>query len=323
MKRVEEISESGLRSALLVMLALLLLGGGLQAQHFYFRAGGGYAFETSGTAFNDTDPLEITMVESSTNITVNADGATTVESLQGTLGEGYRFNLTAGYMLNEYLGLEVGGTYFNGRRRNIGKFNSPIFQSQATAYIEGVDIMPAVFVTPGLDRFNPYARIGPLLTAAGDLTIETVVNQLGAGPGGSDIQIRALSEVQSEFSVGYSGALGVNYALTNNIRIFGEAKLINFTIKSESAEIQQFTTAAVSEGGAVLVEGGQLEDLPVRDKQFVFADEFTFDAEAEQPENEPTVLPRQRVNVSSIGFNFGVQLSLQDGENAQGRKEFY
>jgi len=66
-----------------------------------------------------------------------------------------------------------------------------------------------------------------------------------------------------------------------------------------------------------------LEDLPVRDKQFIFADEFTFDADAQQPENEPTVLPRQRVNVSSIGFNFGLQLSLQDRENSQGKKKFY
>ncbi|MDX1666522.1 MAG: outer membrane beta-barrel protein, partial [Saprospiraceae bacterium] len=280
----------------------------LEAQGFYVRAGGGYAWEAMTNQFNNADPNELTMITPSTETRVSSDGSTlTIEKIHGTLGEGYRYSGTVGYMVHSFIGLELEVTYFKGTETLIGSFDGPGFQSESTSSIEGFDAMPAVILTPGLEKLNPYARIGLLLTVAGDQEINTTVFEAnGAGPG-TDLRIGAEAEVESEFSVGYAAALGATYPLSDRLSLFGEAKFIAFTIESESASLEEFTTLAEMGGQAQPVPGQQLEDLPVSRKEFVFDDIIRQPAQGSPPPNEPRVLPSQRVNASSIGFNLGIR----------------
>src|SRR5680860_173334 len=158
-----------------------------QAQEFYVRAGGGYSGESGKTEFNSADPNGITQIQQSTDIKVSADGATAnVRALNGTLGSGFKFNVTGGYMFNPHIGAELGINYFSGDKKNIGSFSSPQIVSSERAYIRGVDLVPALYLTPAFSKLNPYARIGIILTAGGKLDIETNVRQINGGGAGTD-----------------------------------------------------------------------------------------------------------------------------------------
>lgn len=279
------------------------------AQGFYVRGGVGITAESGKTEFNNADPNGLTMIQQSTEITVNPDGSARVKSLNGTLGAGFKGNITAGYMFNNYIGAEVGFNYFSGYDKTIGKLTSPQIQSEEVAYLKGLDIVPAIYLTPGFSKLNPYARIGLIIPTAGKLHIETNVNQTNGGGEGTDIHVNALSEVESKFSVGFVGALGVTYPIGPKWQVFGEVEFKNLSIKSKSAEIVDYRTTAVTDGQAVLVPGQQLADLPVNEKKFIFTDEFT-QGPGEPDPNSPRRIPTQYVNVGGIGVNVGIRYSF-------------
>lgn len=281
------------------------------AQEFYIRGGVGYSLESGGTEFNNADPNGLTMIQQSTDVTINPDGSARIKSLNGTLGSGFKGNVTFGYMFNPYIGAEVGFNYFSGEEKTIGKLNSPQIQSEAKAYLEGLDIMPAIYLTPAFSKLNPYARIGLLIPAAGKLHIDTKVHApivpLNEETTATDVDIKARTEVESRFSVGFAGAIGVTYPISPKMHIFGEVEFKNLSIKSKSAEIKEFTTEGTVGGNRILIPGQQLADMPRNEMHFQFEDEYT--QGAEDP-NSPRKIPTQYVNASGIGFNIGIRYSF-------------
>lgn len=278
------------------------------AQEFYVRGGLGWVTESGKTEFNNADPNGLTGITQSTDITVGADGSTRVKSLSGTLGGGFKGNVTLGYMFNPYIGAEIGLNYFDGDKRTIGKLTSPEMQSQSVAYLRGLDVMPAVYLTPAFAKLNPYARIGLLIPAAGKLHIETVANASDAAGPGTDVHVEAETEVESRFSVGFAGALGVTYPIGKKLHLFGEIEFKNLSIKSKSAEIKKYETLAINRASGVSfpVPGQQLADLPRNEKEFQFEDSYT---ENDDP-NAPRKIPTQYVNVGGIGINVGIRYSF-------------
>lgn len=277
------------------------------AQEFYIRGGGGYSLESGGTEFNNADPNGLTMIQQSTDITINPDGSARVKSLNGTLGSGFKGNVTFGYMFNPYIGAELGFNYFSGDEKTIGKLNSPLMQSEAAAYLEGLDVMPAIYLTPAFSKLNPYARIGLLIPAAGKLHIDSRAYAPDAGGEGIDVGVRARTEVESKFSVGFAGALGVTYPIGPKMHVFGEVEFKNLSIKSKSAEIKEYETIAYTPAGNAPVPGQQLADLPTNETHFQFEDEYT---EGAPNANEPRKIPTQYVNASGVGINIGVRYSF-------------
>lgn len=277
------------------------------SQEFYIRGGVGYSLENAGTEFNNADPNGLTMIQQSTDITVNPDGSARVKSLNGTLGSGFKGTVTFGYMFNQYVGAELGFNYFTGEEKTIGKLTSPMMQSEAKAYLEGLDVMPALFLTPGFAKLNPYARVGLLIPVAGKLYIDSQAYAPDAGGPGVDINVKAKTEVESRFSVGFAGALGVSYPLSPKLQIFGEVEMKSLSIKSKSAQIKEYETTAVTSAGTALVPGQQLADLPRNETHFEFEDEYT--QGADDPDS-PRKIPTQYVNASGIGFNLGIRYSF-------------
>ncbi|RRJ91075.1 outer membrane beta-barrel protein [Flavobacterium macacae] len=293
----------------LILCTIMALAAGTKsnAQEFYVRGGLGYSLESGGTEFNNADPNGLTMIRQSTDITVNPDGSQRIKSLNGTLGSGFKGNVTFGYMFNPYIGAELGFNYFWGEEKAIGKLNSPMMQSEAKAFLEGLDVMPAIYLTPAFSKLNPYARIGLLIPAAGKLHIDSQAYAPNGGGEGVDVNVRARTEVESRFSVGFAGALGVTYPIGPKLHLFGEIEFKNLSIKSKSAEIKEYETTAMTPAGTILVPGQQLADLPKNETHFQFEDEYTQGAENPDAARK---IPTQYVNASGFGFNFGVRYSF-------------
>lgn len=303
--------------SIILLITMVVMGLSLQAQDnktpkskgFYLRTGVGFIAQSGKTEFNNADPNGITNIQQSTEI--STDGKTIdVKSLNGSMGGGFKFNLTGGYMFNEYVGAELGINYFNGSTETIGKFTSPLLVSKETAYIRGIDLMPAIYLTPNFKKLNPYARVGLVMTGAGKLYIDTNVKKINGGGQGTDIVVAAQTEVKSNFSVGFGGAAGVTYPINKNLSLFSELEFRNFSIKSKSASIKSYETRAVTGTQSQLVSGQQLADLPVSSKEFIFTDNYSQSATSPAPTNEPRKIPTQFVNTSGFGLNFGIKYSF-------------
>lgn len=279
--------------------------------NFYIRVSTGYSFESGKTEFNNADPNGLTGIMQSTDVTVSADGSNVnVKSLNGTVGAGIKVNVTGGYMFNPFIGAEMGISYFHGDKTMIGRLRSPQVTSEENTYLRGFDVAPGIILTPNFKKVNPYARMGLIVPIAGDLTIETMARQKDGGGQGTDILVVAKSEVKSKFSVGYFGAIGLNYPVSNNLSIFGEVEIKNLSIKSKSAEITEYSTTAITDGQSQLVPGQQLEDLPVYEKQFEFSDDFNQSTTTQPNQDAPRQIPTQFVNASGIGVNVGIRFTL-------------
>lgn len=280
------------------------------SEQFYVRVSAGYSFESGKTEFNNADPNGLTGIMQSTDVTVGADGSVNVKSLNGTVGAGVKANITVGYMFNPYIGAELGVSYFHGDKTLIGRLRSPQVASEENTYLRGFDVAPGIFLTPNFKTINPYARMGVIIPIAGELNIETRAKQANGGGSGTDIMVEAKSEVKAHFSVGYFGAVGVNYPVNDNLSIFAEVEIKNLSIKSKSAEITEYATTAITNGESQLVPGQQLADLPVYEKQFEFSDDYTQSSTTAPDQNAPRQIPTQFVNASGTGINVGIRFSL-------------
>lgn len=281
------------------------------SQKLYFRVSAGYSFESGKTEFNNADPNGLTGIMQSTDVTINADGSSVnVKSLNGTVGAGIKANITAGYMFSPYIGAELGVSYFHGDRTMIGRLRSPQTISEENTYLRGFDVAPGVFLTPNFKTLNPYARMGIIVPVAGKLTIETMARKPNGAGAGTDLMVEGKSEVTARFSVGYFGALGIDYPINDNLSIFGEVEIKNLSIKSKSAEITEYSTTAITNGQSQLVPGQQLADLPVYEKQFNFTDDYNQSTTTPPNQNGPRQIPTQFVNASGTGINVGVRFTL-------------
>jgi len=292
------------RTALLFTALVLFTISAAQAQKFYLRAGGGYSIQSGKTEFNNADPNGITGITQSTDITSNGN-TTTIKSLNGTVGEGFKFTLAPGYMFNPYIGAEIGINYFHGNEVLIGRLSTPSRHAEENTYLRGVDLTPAIVITPGFAKLNPYARVGSIFPAAGHLTINTDITQYATGSS-PQIDVNAETEVKAKFTVGFIGALGVLYPVSDKVSIFGEVEFKNFSIQSKNAEIKKYSTTATSENQSSLVPGQQLGDLPVNQKKFTFNETYT----PSNDTNQPKQVPQQYVNASGLGLNLGIRLSF-------------
>lgn len=298
------------KSILLICVSLLILSYDGFAQKFYLKAGGGYKLQAGKTSFINADPNNFTSIAPSLDVSVDQNGLATIEDISGTLGGGLELNLTGGYELNNYMAVELGIVYLNGKEKEIGKFQDQISIEESTAYLEGVLLTPALVIDPGFSGVNPYVRAGLVLTAAGKLFVDTSVDVPDGGGPGTDIRVDARTVVEPDFSVGFGGAIGALFPINEKVSLFGELEFRNFTIKAKEGEIEEFSTVAVNGGTSTPIPDRQLEDLSVSETNFIFSDSYQASFVTDPPADQPTTLPLQYLNTGSFGFNFGVKMSF-------------
>lgn len=311
MGRIGKLTKKMKKSITLICLSLLLISYNGMAQKFYLRAGGGYKLQAGKTNFINADPNGSTNIVPSLDIRVDNDNnVRTTEDVSGTFGGGLELALTGGYEINNYLAAELGIVYLNGKETVIGAYRNESTIEESTAYLEGVLLSPALVIDPGFSGINPYLRAGLVLTAAGNLFVDTSIDQPNGGGPGTDIRVDVRTVIEPSFSIGYAGAIGAMLPINEKISLFGEVEFRNFTLKPDKGEIEELSTMAVTGGNSIAVPGQQLEDRPVSQKSFIFSDSFQEPINPEPSNDGPSTIPVQYANAGSMGVNFGIKMSF-------------
>ena len=179
-----------------------------------------------------------------TNETVNTIGnSSTAENVTGSFGKGFGFGLGLGYMINENIGAEVAFSMLFG-----SKYKTTYSDDQGisgTQEVKGsiMRITPALKVTGG-EKMKPYAKFGLVfgVGAKGDETI----NLNGVG-----FTYKETHKYSGGTSIGWMGAFGVDFELSDMLGIFIELNSINQTWAAEKNEwsISQSGVISESESG--------------------------------------------------------------------------
>ncbi|MBW7868985.1 MAG: outer membrane beta-barrel protein [Brumimicrobium sp.] len=275
------------------------------AQGFYldFNAGYGFGF-----------PKNVLGTETHTDI-VNGVGSVTTKNLTGSIGQGLNLQLTPGYMINEHIGIELGINYFIGGKTLMNKVTRSINNGGAIvddeyekrediAHSSQLRIAPTVFLSTGItNKISGYAKVGIILPVYGSTIVNTEWIQ-GSIDNGAIVKEKheIVTKINGDLSMGFRGALGVNYNITDNISVFGEVFALSLNVKQKNRASTSYK-----------IDGEELvEFVPVIKAQIEYVDELT--PESNNPSyntkydtSKPLNELYQKTSFSQMGIQVGVK----------------
>lgn len=229
----------------LLLGALLLGAGAVSAQNLYVGLQAGYGIGT---------PSEV--VGSTTVVTSSGQTETNV---YGTYGAGTNIGLNVGYMFSEHVGAELGFNYFLGS--TVESVNTTVPTGTVTVNSKSTQfrLAPSLIVTTGGD-LALYGKGGLVLPVGGS----TVTEYRDSGTNPFVGSVEQDYESKGAMSLGFQGAMGVSYNLSDKLSLFGEVGAVNLRIKGETR-----TTTAYKVDGT-----DQMSNLDTYDKEVVYVEEL-------------------------------------------------
>ncbi len=247
---------------LMMTAAIFCAAYGVSAQGFYADFNVGYGFGAPGRIHNDGTGLGTI---SHTEI-VNGKQTVSKESINGGVGQGINLQLTPGYMFNDHIGVELGVNYYLGTNVKVQEATSNI--TVASLNVNGMEwnngrahaksnqlrlIPTVVFSTGASNKVSGYAKLGLVMPVFGAsvLSSERIEKEFVQGGAVATKTTESEMKVKGGFTVGFKGALGVNFNVTDRIGIFGEVFATALQINRKSASVTKYTVNGVDGLGAM------------------------------------------------------------------------
>lgn len=236
---------------IILLASVFMISLGAKAQ-FYIDVNGGYGFGWPSNVLGESaERLAVNgVLESDAHLVAS-------KNLMGSLGQGANIQLTPGYMINDYIGFELGISYFIGAKKTMSSSvtslnyesldfeNEPLSHSITTASSNQIRILPTIIISTGKsNKFSGYAKLGIVMPVFG--STKAVVDSLSFDT--YDAVNKKLLYNNSTFkvniagspSVGFRGAVGMNYNITDHLSVFGELYATSLNIKTKSQTIYYF-----------------------------------------------------------------------------------
>jgi hypothetical protein len=309
--KINTMKKTGIVTALL--MGSLALSFNSSAQGVYVGIGGGYGF---AAAKMDLGPDQKT-----TQTQTNGVGPSTSTYTSNTysLGKGINLGLYGGYMINKNLGAELGIAYLIGNsskttyENDMTSITTNPFAATFTSTQNNVQtytvkgsmlrLVPAIRIQCGEDKIHPYAVAGLIIGMAGKATgtnesVTTNTQSSGTPPANSD-DITTIT-YSGGISMGFHGAIGVNYMVSDKLGIFAEL----------SGNYQNYSPG---KGVVTTSTSNGTDNLPKMTTSQIetdYSSSYTTTSNAAPSPGTPTTASSMRMPFSSYGFNIGVHFSF-------------
>lgn len=211
-----------------------------------------------------------------------------IEQIDVSLGKGFHFGGSLGYMFNKYIGFEVGISYLLGTKTeaqdlSFGGNSKYFYQSNMLQF------SPVVIISPGFEKVNPYAKFG-LVFGIGSILLEHNFND-------DEGEIIRDFEMSGGYAFGGSASIGVSVSIMKNLSILGECNMINLSYAPTKGEITKFTQN----------NNDLLPGLTTKEKETDFVDKYSYYYYNPSPDDQPAKELKTKYPFGSIGFNVGLQ----------------
>jgi hypothetical protein len=209
------------------------------------------------------------------------------------LGNGFNGLAAFGYRFNKYVGVEVSVNEFLGVPVSGDSTVNLLGASHAEVNIAGrmFSVIPAIVISAGLEKVNPYARFGLLIGALPTVYTKYNNDNVTTNPSTSE---EVWNHYYGGVALGYAAAGGVSFKISKLINLFTELQFTHATWSPDHSEITKFTFTGVD----------KLSTLTTWDKKVDFVETRSI--------NEPYDMsqPRKELRVtmpfSTIAINVGV-----------------
>ena len=272
------------------VLFALLVAGTATAQKNYIRLGGGGGIGLGQYAG----------YEWANNTTDNATDVYEFKSMG--LGSGLNVNLAFGHMTSDHFGLELGVNEFIGLNRTTtskSTSNSSSWESETKWSGKMLQLVPAMVLSAGLEKMNPYGRLGMIIGILPSLTekYEGTSNYEG-GTYKETHKYTSKAKISGGVALGFTAAGGVTYNLGKKLQLYVELVYNGVTWSPKKGKYTEMTLDGTD----------QLPDATTRDKEWTF--EKKIDDDETIPESSPDKYPKYSLNFSNVELNAGLKLKL-------------
>lgn len=257
-----------------LVMALGLSAGTASAQKLFVRAGLGYALPSGSQKIGDGSNSKDPNIEFNTN---------------GSYGTGFNGELGIGYMFNKNIGLGLDISYLVGKK-NLIKDDRGNNKEQLESSGSALAFTPNIVLSTAMEgKIVPYAKAGLVIASAS-------VTDVATGTAGSIFAVER--KTTGGMALGFKGAMGINFAVSEKIAIYGELAYTGMSYRPAKAVITKYTVSGVD----------FLSSIDTEDK------ETTYSAEVDNTAASPSSVPRKAITpvlpFGSIGLNFGVMINL-------------
>ncbi|MDP1623983.1 MAG: outer membrane beta-barrel protein [Bacteroidales bacterium] len=276
-----------MKNIFVLILTIGMMAGTLHAQSTYIRFGLG-----GGIGLKQFEWADVNSTTNSYNVEVKSMG----------LGGGVNANLAFGYMLSDNFGIELGVNEFIGLARKIHRSRTTTNMTETEDWKTSgmmLQIVPAIIITPNLEKINPYARLGMII---GILPSIITKYERTTTNGGESLQATEREDYKSKdyggIAAGFTAAGGASFDLGEKLVFFAELVFNGITYSPSKGKYKTWTIDGVD----------QLPNATTRDKEWEYVKKF--DANENIPEGSPDKYAKMSVNFSNVELNIGIKLKL-------------
>lgn len=273
----------------MILAAVCIMTVSLNAQKLYIRAGlgGGVGLKQyASTMWSDES-----QTASSDNFVIKSVG----------LGGGFNVNAAFGYNLSDNVGAELGINEFIGLAKKTHSTND---NSSSSLTIDNkisgmmLQIVPAVVINAGLEKINPYARLGMIVGVLPSITIDSKSSSTSSGASRASSSQDFKIKLSGGVAVGFTAAGGVTYNISDMLSLYGELVYNGIAYSPAKGIYKKYIVDDVD----------KLATMTTKEKETKFVKKF--DADEKISDDSPSKTPKVSFTFSDVLLNVGVMIKL-------------
>jgi hypothetical protein len=272
-------------------LLIILVSGATFAQGIYFRAGGGYGF-----------PIATSLIgEKYLHTNINNIDNYSRESVTGSYGSGTNFNFALGYKFNENFVFELSSQYLISNKYktfNNDNYSSYVDDDNISTSAKALFLNPSFVFSAGFGKAAPYGRFGLII---GSPKVSGSELQYYNGDGVDSVARKW--EYTKGISLGFQGAIGMNWKLTEKLDFYTEINYVSMTYYPGEYNLTQ----DISSNGFTVTDN--LPNMYLSQKRTIYKKEFD-PSSVNNDFAKASVDLRKAMPFSSLSLQVGIRFSL-------------
>lgn len=209
------------------------------------------------------------------------------------LGSGFSGTAAFGIMPGRYVGFELAISDFNGFI-NRGDSTVKLFggtNAEASIKANVLSLIPSVVITAGLDKINPYARLGISIGVLPAMYYRYESYQPTTNP---PKDIEAVERYSAGVALGFQATGGVTFRLGKVIGLFIEMNFTGISYAPKKSELIRYS----------LNGEDQLPTMNTKQRETLYFSKLNLDEEI--PDTSPDKKLLESFSLNSLGACFGV-----------------
>lgn len=223
-----------------------------------------------------------------------------IENVYGTFGTGLNAKLNVGYFFNENLGFDLGLTYLMGSEQEVYSYSGSGGSETQKATATAIGLAPTLVYKwdNGL-----YGKFGFATKIGGKVDVDQYEKNIISSTMYSETNAKA--EINGKMPLGFTGAMGYQFNLSDNLNLFLEMEYLGINVKRDKKTVTEYETKVYA--GGSLIQTVTLAQLTAEQKETIYVDEITSSSPANY--ELTTMSP-----YSSFGFNIGIKYTFGGGK---------